>query len=93
MSSCPSPALQSLCLSLLDFTVVDLELSTKALEAHLLKHTLRVDHPEYAVRHRALLVDRTFYNDQIEDSKVCVAACESSPVVYLITWLFCCRRE
>lgn len=66
----PSPVLQSLGLSLLDFSVVDMELSLKALEFHFLKVTLRLEHPEYAVRHRALLVDRSLYEQQIEDSKV-----------------------
>lgn len=66
----PFPVLQSLGLVLLDFTVVDMELSLKALEFHLLKLTLRIEHPEYAVRHRALLVDRALYKQQIEDSKV-----------------------
>lgn len=66
----PSSVLQSLGLCLLDFSVVDMELSLKALECHLLKVTLRLEHPEYAVRHRALLVDRALYEQQIEDSKV-----------------------
>ena len=58
---------------LLDFTVVDMELSLKALEFHLLKFTLRIEHPEYAVRHRALLMDHTHYEKQIEESKVKVS--------------------
>ena len=66
----PSPVLESLGLKLLDFTVVDMELSRKALESHLLKFILRIDHPEYAARHRALLVDKTFYENQIKTSKV-----------------------
>lgn len=66
----PSSVLQSLGLGLQDFSVVDMELSLKALEFHLLKLTLRLEHPEYAVRHRALLVDRTLHEQQMEDSKV-----------------------
>ena len=68
------PILESLGLKLLDFTVVDMELSMKALESHLLKFILRIDHPEYAARHRALLVDNTFYENQIETSKVLAKA-------------------
>ena len=70
ITKCPSPVLHSLGLTLLDFNVVNMHLSTKALQAHLLKLTLRIDHPEYAIRHRALLVDRTFYEEQIEEDKV-----------------------
>lgn len=71
ITKCPShPILHSLGLSLLDFNVIDMQLSAKALQGHLLKLTLRIDHPEYAIRHRALLVDRTFYEDQIQDDKV-----------------------
>lgn len=66
----PPPVLLSLGLCLLDFSVVDMELSLKAVEFHFLKIILRLEHPEYAVRHRALLVDRTLYEQQIEDSKV-----------------------
>jgi hypothetical protein len=79
----PSPVLESLGLKLLDFTVVDMELSRKALESHLLKFILRIDHPEYAARHRALLVDKTFYENQIETSKekVIVSVLESASVL------------
>ena len=66
----PPPVLEALGLRLVDFTVVDMGLSEKALEFHLLKFILRLDHPEYAARHRALLVDQTFYEDQIATSKV-----------------------
>ena len=62
--------LQSLGLRLLNFTLVDMELSERAMEFHLLKFVLRLDHPEYAARHRALLVDKTFYKNQIDASKV-----------------------
>ena len=101
MSASPSLILQSLGLKLLDFNVVNMELSNKALEFHLLKHTLRVDHPEYAVRHRALLVDRTFYENQIENSKVGEYACLSQKAdiehFYIISYhtgtsdFFCAR--
>ena len=70
IEDCPSPILHSLGLRLLDFSVVNMALSPSALEGHLLKLTLRLEHPEYAVRHRALLVDRTLYEKQVEDSKV-----------------------
>ena len=70
ITNSPSRILESLGLTLLEFSVVDLQLSAKALESHLLKVTLRIDHPEYAIRHRALLVDRTFYEDQIQQCKV-----------------------
>ena len=70
MSEAPSPILQSMDLHLLDFSVVDMELSVKALELHLLKLILRIEHPEYALRHRGMLVDRTLFEKQIEDSKV-----------------------
>ena len=66
----PSPVLAAVGLRLLDLTVVDMELSGRALEFHLLKFILRIDHPEYAARHRALLVDQTFYENQIDSSKV-----------------------
>ena len=72
MTDKPSPILKSLGLKLLDFTVVDMELSRKALEFHLLKFILRIDHPEYAARHRALLVDKTYYENLIEASKVAI---------------------
>ena len=73
MTESPSSILESLGLQLLDFSVVDMELSVKALELHLLKLILRIEHPEYALRHRAMLVDRTLYEKQIEDSKVGVS--------------------
>ena len=91
VSSGPSLILQSLGLNLLDFNVIDLELSPKALESHLLKHTVRVDHPEYAIRHRALLVDCTFYRNQMENSQVH----DSKWGIFssLINWSFYCRRR
>lgn len=79
----PSPVLWSLGLSLLDFNVVNMELSTTALQSHLLKLTLRIEHPEYAVRHRALMVDRTFFEKQIEGSKVHV----NNVCMYVRTYL------
>lgn len=62
--------LKHLGLKMLDFTVVDMGLSQRALDSHLLKFVLRLDHPEYAARHRALLVDHTFHEQQIAVSKV-----------------------
>ena len=66
----PSTTLQSLGVRLLDFCVVDLELSTAALETHLLRHTLQLERPEYSVRHRSLLADLVLHEKQVESCQV-----------------------
>ena len=100
IEDCPSPILHSLGLCLLDFSVVNMALSPSALEGHLLKLTLRLEHPEYAVRHRALLVDRTLYEKQVEDSKVYTGGSGGVKAMWrmcLFQWLCCdgvpCRSK
>ena len=65
-----SSVLQSLDLQLSDFCVVDMELSTEALETHLLWHTMSLERPEFSVRHGSLLADLTLHKKQIKSSQV-----------------------
>ena len=67
--------LHSLGLPLHSVCVVDLELSPEALEGHLLKYTLHLEYPEYAVRQRALRADRALLENQIHQYQVATCTC------------------
>ena len=66
----PSTVLQSLDLQPSEFCVMDMELSTAALETHLLWHTMSLERPEFSVRHRSLLADLTLHEKQVKSSQV-----------------------
>ena len=64
--------LQSLGCSLMDFCVADMGLGGEGLQSHLLMFTLRLERPEYGVRHKSVLTDLALHQQQADSSQVSI---------------------